>query len=167
MPKLPTDYSKCVIYKIVCLDKNIEYCYVGSTTDFTKRKYCHKSTCNNEKDKNHNLKIYKTIRENGGWLNWNMVQIEEYCCNNKREAEYREEYWRVDLNAQLNMNKAFCAETTEEYKKLWYQENKDKIKKQIDYNKDVIKEYKKKYYIKHKELFKERNKQYRDNKKLI
>ena len=34
MPKLPTDYSRTVIYKITCLDKNIEFSYVGSTTDF-------------------------------------------------------------------------------------------------------------------------------------
>ena len=168
MPKLPTDYSKCVIYKITCLDKTIEYIYVGSTTNFTQRKRHHKSNCNNENNKElYNLKLYTTIRENGGWLNWTMVQIEEFSCNNKRESECREEYWRVELNAQLNMKKAFGAETIKETKREWYQENKDKIKKQIDDNKDVIKEYQKQYYIKHKDLFKERNKQYRDNKKLI
>jgi hypothetical protein len=40
-----------------------------------------------------------------GWVFY-IIQIEKYSCNNKREAECREEYWRVELNAQLNMIKA-------------------------------------------------------------
>ena len=37
MPKLPIDYSKTIIYKIICCDLNIKDCYVGHTTDFTRR----------------------------------------------------------------------------------------------------------------------------------
>ena len=51
MPKIPIDYSKTIIYKIVCNDLSIKECYVGHTINMTKRKCCHKSTCNNEKDK--------------------------------------------------------------------------------------------------------------------
>ena len=40
MPKI--DYSKMVIYKILSKDNNIKYIYIGSTTDFTKRKWFHK-----------------------------------------------------------------------------------------------------------------------------
>ena len=38
MPKENIDYSKTIIYKIVCKDINIKDCYVGSTTNFTNRK---------------------------------------------------------------------------------------------------------------------------------
>ena len=69
MPRLEIDYSRMIIYKLVCNDLNILDCYVGSTTDFSKRKYGHKSACNNCKIKNYNLKVYKIIRENGGWDN--------------------------------------------------------------------------------------------------
>ena len=98
MPRMPINYQNCVIYKIVCLDPNIEYTYVGSTTNFIERKNLHKSRCSIT-NKNNYYKLYQTIRENSGWENWTMVQIEEYPCNNKREAECREEYWRVELNA--------------------------------------------------------------------
>ena len=47
MPKIPVDYSKTIIYKIQHQDKP-ELLYVGSTTNFTKRKYQHKNSCNNE-----------------------------------------------------------------------------------------------------------------------
>jgi predicted GIY-YIG superfamily endonuclease len=46
MPKLPVDYSRIVIYKIEHIE-NPELVYVGSTTDFSKRKYQHKNNCNN------------------------------------------------------------------------------------------------------------------------
>ena len=49
MPKTPMDYSKTIIYKIVCNDLSIKECYVGHTTDMTKRKCSHKYSCNNMK----------------------------------------------------------------------------------------------------------------------
>ena len=39
MPKTPIDYTKTVIYKIVCLDLDIKDSCVGSTTSFIKREY--------------------------------------------------------------------------------------------------------------------------------
>ena len=38
MPKKNIDYSKTIIYKIVCNDLNIIDVYVGQTTNFTKKK---------------------------------------------------------------------------------------------------------------------------------
>jgi hypothetical protein len=35
MPKTNIDYSNSIVYKIVCNDLNILFCYVGSTTNFT------------------------------------------------------------------------------------------------------------------------------------
>ena len=67
MPKQVIDYSRCVIYKIVCNDFNIKDLYVGHTTDFTKRKYYHKIHSNTPEKSN--MKIYKIINNNGGWLN--------------------------------------------------------------------------------------------------
>jgi hypothetical protein len=170
MPKLPTDYSKTIIYKIVCLDKQIEYIYVGSTTHFINRKYGHKSVCNNQNDKKYNLKLYSTIRENGGWDNWTMVQIEEYSCNNKREAECREEYWRVELQAQLNMNRCYAArEDLKEYIKIYRESNKEKIKENTkqyrSQNKEKCLNLCNIYRQEHKEGKKQYNKQYyKENK---
>jgi hypothetical protein len=67
MPLKNVNYENTVIYKIVCNDLTITDLYVGNTTNFTKRKGQHKNSCINEKSKSYNLKIYKIIRENGGW----------------------------------------------------------------------------------------------------
>jgi hypothetical protein len=104
IPRLPTDYSKTVIYKIVCNDLNILGCYVGHTTDFTRRKACHKSDCHNEKRKNYNLKVYKTIRENCGWNNYSMIEIEKHSCKDENEASAKEREWFERLNSGLNTN---------------------------------------------------------------
>ena len=108
MPRLPINYSKTVIYKLVHKeDYDNDNVYIGSTTDFRKRKTTHKSYCNNEKNKTYNDKKYQYIRANGGWENWNMIEVEKYPCNDKREAEKREEYYRAFFNANLNSIKAF------------------------------------------------------------
>jgi predicted GIY-YIG superfamily endonuclease len=107
MPKINIDYSKTVIYKIVCNDENVNYIYVGSTTNFTKRKCDHKNRCNNINGKEYNHKKYVHIRENGGWENFKMIEVEKYPCNDKREAEAREEVIRFSILPEAikaNMN---------------------------------------------------------------
>lgn len=97
MPKSTIDYSNTVIYKIFCKDENIKSCYIGHTTNFTQRKYQHKLSC----DK-HNAKIYKTIKENGGWDNWEMIEIACYKCKNSTEARLKEYEHYISENATLN-----------------------------------------------------------------
>lgn len=154
MPRTKTDYSKTVIYVIKCKDDNITEEYIGSTTHFIERKCHHKGACNNEKNKDYNLKIYKFIRENGGWKNWIMLEVEKYPCQDKNEAHKREEEIRIDRKAKLNSRKAFGAETREEYQKLYREENKE-----------YFKEYRKIYYEENKEEIKEQSKKYREEHK--
>jgi hypothetical protein len=169
---LKTDYSKTVIYKLV---KNDDFenanVYVGSTSNFIKRKYTHKSNCCNENCKSHNLKVYKTIRENGGWDNWRMLEIEKYPCNDNREAEAREEYWRCEFNAKLNSKRAFItkeqfkeyqkeyrtehADNLKQYQKEYYTENADKIKQYYTENADKINQYQKEYRIENADKIKQ------------
>ena len=99
MPKEHIDYSNTIIYKIYCIDETIKDIYVGHTTHFIQRKYQHKLLCNNLKNV---LKIYKIIRENGGWDNWNMVEIAKYNCNDSTEARIKEQLHYEELNASLN-----------------------------------------------------------------
>jgi hypothetical protein len=136
MPKISMDYQKTIIYKICCNDLSITDLYVGSTTNFIQRKYGHKSKCNNEKDKKYNIKVYQNIRENGGWNNWTMIEIEKYPCLDVNEATARERYWYEELQAKLNS--IFPNRPKKEY----YEANKDKIKetkkKYYEANKDKI-----------------------------
>jgi len=102
MPRKDVDYSKTLMYKIVCNDLNIKELYVGSTTNFRNRKASHKSRCNNEQNKCFNFKIYKIIRENGGWENWSMFEIEKFPCKDGNESVNRERYWFEELHSRLN-----------------------------------------------------------------
>ena len=154
MPKLPIDYSNTTIYKLVHKeDYDNANIYIGSTTDFIRRKNSHKSNCCNEKSKEYNEKKYQYIRGNGDWGEWNMIEVEKFSCNDKREAEAREEYWRCHFNSQLNIRRAYI---TEEQKKQYYLDNKDNILRQ-----------KKQYYEIHKDKYLEYQKSYYNNKKNI
>jgi hypothetical protein len=144
MPKLIIDYSRTIIYKLVCKDTKIKDCYVGATTNFIKRKYRHKTNCNNK-----NIKVYQYIRNNGGWNNWDMIMVEEYPCKNKLESDMRERYWLETLEAKLNIQ--LPTRTNKECKN----DNKIKIKEQnaIWYivNKERIDEYNKEKYKNNKD----------------
>lgn len=158
MPKNNMDYSKCVIYRIVCKDLNIKECYVGHTTNLIKRKCHHKSSCN-ENSNRCNLKVYQFIRANGGFDNWDIIKIEDYPCKDILEATKQERYWKEYYNA--NLNSCIPSRTHKEY----YIENKNIVyEKQKIYNegrKDILKNYKKTYYEKNKEEIKEKSKKYR------
>jgi hypothetical protein len=99
MPKNNIDYSNTIIYKIYCNDETVKDVYVGHTTNFIKRKYCHKTACSNLKN---TVKIYKVIRENGGWDNWSMIEIARYNCKDATEARIKEYEHYISLNATLN-----------------------------------------------------------------
>ena len=99
MPKKIVDYSNTIIYKIYCKDECITDIYVGHTTNFIQRKSTHKVACNNQ---NNDLKIYKIIRENGGWTNWDMIEISKYNCKDSTEARIKENEHYNQLKATLN-----------------------------------------------------------------
>jgi hypothetical protein len=112
MPKELIDYSNTIIYKIYCKDSSIKDVYVGHTTNFTKRKYHHKVCSNIITNKS---KIYKTIRDNGGWDNWDMIEIAKYNCKDVTEARIKEYEHYTLLNSSLNTaspyldkSKIFC-----------------------------------------------------------
>tara|TARA_R110002167_G_C12292547_1_gene616283 strand:- start:42 stop:554 length:513 start_codon:yes stop_codon:yes gene_type:complete len=163
------------VYKIVC-DDLPEYIYIGSTANMTKRKYQHKT-----QSKIKIIKLYTTIRENGGWDNWRMVLVEELGDVSKNEAVIREEHYRVEFQANLNSNRCHITkeqskehlkeyrETNKEHRKEYLKKNKEQIKeKQKEYreaNKDKRKEYQKEYREANKEKKKEYNKIYREKKK--
>jgi hypothetical protein len=153
MPKKEMDYSKTIIYKIVCNDLNITECYVGHTTNFIKRKWKHQYSCNTETHNAYNLKIYQFIRANGGWDNWSMIEIEKYPCNDINEATARERHWYEQLNSKLN---TCCPGRT---KKEYCETNKEQIKEYYETNKEQLLEKAKQYRETNKEQINEKQKQ--------
>jgi hypothetical protein len=135
------DYSKTIIYKLVCNDLNITDVYVGHTTNFLKRRTSHKNVCNDEKDKRHNLKVYRMIRQNGGWVNWTMVEVEKFSCSDKNEATKKERYYYELLNSTLNsITPIQTKEEANQKKKIHYKNNKEAIsqRRKIEYKKRKI-----------------------------
>ena len=144
MPRKPIDHSKTIIYKLCCKDPNIKLTYVGATTNFPNRKGEHKSCCNNHKSKKNNLKVYRTIRENGGWDNFEMIMLEKYPCKDQIESDARERYWLEKLSASLNTE--VPGRTKSEYNKKWWAENTEKmrLRKQERY-KNNLEKFNRKY----------------------
>lgn len=170
MPKNQKDYSKTIIYKLCCKDISIIDIYIGHTTNFNQRKHNHKTICCKENTKNHNLHVYKFIRNNGGWDNWSMIQIEEFNCNNSREATIRERYWIELLKPRLNMINPFTSLEEKIFQKQdWYEENKEEIlqkaKEHYQENKEKKIEYQKQYSKENKEALAEKQKKYREKNK--
>ena len=155
-----SDYSKSVIYMIKKKDDDDnENVYIGSTNNFTRRKHQHKSNCNNPNRKQHNLKVYQYIRDNGGWDEWIMDVILNYPCDSREELEEREDIIMCEIKSVLNNNRA--KRSIKEYRidnrdklaeqmKQYYEVNKDKVleqtKEYYENNCDKIKEYHKKWY---------------------
>lgn len=167
MPRKPMDYSKTIMYKLVCNDLNIKECYVGHTTDFKTRKYNHKQSVENTNCKDYNYKKSKFIREHGGWENWSMIQIETYECNNLQEAIARERYWYEELHATLNKcvpngsPKEYYEAHKEhlcKYSKEYSENNGEKIKEYKEKNKEHIKNQNRIYREKNKDIIKEKSK---------
>ena len=154
-------YQNSLIYKLVHKnDQDNENIYVGSTTNFRGRKIQHKGFCYNEKNIKSNRYLYQFIRENGGWDEWEMIAIETYPCESKRELEIRERFNIESLKAKLNKN--IPTRTPKEH----YEDNKERIlNRHYQYrqdNRDKISEQKKQYYEENVDKISEYQKQYRE-----
>jgi hypothetical protein len=169
MPIKAINYQDTVIYKIQHIEKD-KLIYIGHTTNFTKRKCKHKSNCNSEKSKNYNQKVYQTIRENGGWESFNMIELYKFPCNDTREAACEEDKVMREYKSCMNIRRAFTTPEEKIKQSTEYREmNKDKLKKiSAEYrenNKGSVKKQMQQYKNDHKDNIKEYMQQYKiDNK---
>ena len=146
MPKRNVNYNNTHFYKIVSKDLEIQDLYIGCTTDFRSRKAHHKTSCNNNKDKNHNMPVYQFIRSHGGWDNWDMVLIETCKCENSLDAKKKERQHMEQQQATLNtlIPSRTIDEYVPAYKKQYYETHKaELIEKWAEYrenNRELINE---------------------------
>ena len=118
------------VYRIV--DKNEpSMFYIGSTKDLNHRIKSHKFDC-----KTMDRKVYKYIRENGGWDNFEFEVIEKYDNYKEKEIEIIQE-----LQPPLNMN--LYNYDINEYAKAYRNKNKEKIAVYYEANKKQILEQRK------------------------
>jgi len=116
------ELNNAQIYKIYCKDINIKDCYIGSTYNFKHRYYTHKNNSINKNNNKYNYKVYRFIRDNGGWSNFNMDII--YSIDVKDNIELR----KIERNSikifEANLNVQIPLRTRAEY----YIDNATKIK---------------------------------------
>jgi hypothetical protein len=187
MPKLPIDYSKCCIYKIEHLED--ENYYILETLLNLKRENIRTNVVVIiHQIRLINNKLYQMIRENGGWNNFRMIEVEKYPCADKREAEKIECEVMIELKASMNTKisyltdedrinnqKKYTMKHTEEkkekdkkyyeinkdLKKLYREKNNEHIKAYRDSNKIKQHAYNKEYRVKIKDVIKQKEKEYR------
>jgi hypothetical protein len=81
-------------YKLHHTTNFAKECYVGSTSNYARRIIAHKTHCNNPRAKEFNYKVYKYIRTNSGFDNWDFTILEHVD---------NEEYSKIEL-LQMEMN---------------------------------------------------------------
>jgi len=144
-----------------------KFIYIGSTVDKKRRLREHKRVCTCPGERNHNNLVYKLIRENGGFDNWEMIVIEKKRCESVEELRKLEQAWIDKVGPVLNQGKAWVSEeaalkTKHAGQKRCYQNRKEHYKgKAADYYKNnkekVLKRMKERA---NDEEFKEQRKKY-------
>tara|TARA_R110000850_G_scaffold70423_4_gene156043 strand:- start:2602 stop:3078 length:477 start_codon:yes stop_codon:yes gene_type:complete len=104
------NYDNALIYTI----KTDNGIYVGSTSNLKERRYCHSKCVYNEAAKSYNFKLYQNIRENNNKYKIEIFKM--FPCANSEELRKEENVVIKQLNANLNVRKAFAsAEDKREY----------------------------------------------------
>ena len=149
------------IYRIECLNKEIKDFYIGSTDNLAFRTSNHKCCCTNINRPEYNYKLYKFIRENGGWDNWR-IDIELLTTGYDMETRLEWEQNYIDcLKPSLNSKnaKGVNIEKKQKRDKEWRLNNKDKIEprrqKYLLDNKERIKKQRAQHYLDNKERLKQ------------
>ena len=157
------NYGNGRIYKIVRLSDDVVI-YVGSTTKqyLSSRLVEHKNMSRHKP----NRRVYKSIADNEGWENHQLILIECYFCNSRDELHRKEREFIVLLKPISNIQ--IPLRTPVE----WRIENKEIIKQNkkeyhID-NKEKLNQQSKQYHIDNKEKLNQKSKQYKidNNEKL-
>ena len=159
------DYNQGKIYKIVCNVTGLTY--YGSTCEpiLSRRLAKHRSNYKdylNKATHSHYMTSYKILENE----NFDIILMENYPCHSNDELTSRERYY-IEKNECVN--KIIPTRTNKEYKKYYYDNNKnylmEKSKNYHESNRETILQKNKENYEKNKETIKQRNKDYRTKNK--
>jgi hypothetical protein len=141
-------YENSSIYKLCHRNPIVKDFYIGSTTNFTRRKYNHKA-CLANGNKDH-INLYQFIKATGNWENWEMVELENYHATNKRDLHRREREWIEKEKPTLNMRlpilsaeeyKKMCGESSKKWKREHPESNRASVKKWKNNNREKYNAY--------------------------
>ena len=143
-----TDVS-CVYMIKHKLDEEWDNIYIGSTCNLRNRICIHNCDCYKETNKKYNYQVYKYIRSNGDFENFEFIILEE--CEVEKLKRLEQSYIDV-YKPTLNMCNANGLDK-ERYKQYQKQYQKEYNKKYQQIHKEEIKKYKKEYQQKQKEKY--------------
>jgi len=115
---------KCV-YKISCVDENVEEFYIGSTINLYDRIRQHENLFNT----GCKYKVYEFIRQNGGLSNWEISPIEIFKLLDEDELRQYEQFYIDEYKPILNIRNAFGRNKEKfkiSHKPHWQRNNKKK-----------------------------------------
>ena len=162
-------YPNACIYKICCKDPEIQDIYLGGSANMKNTIEEHIHQFNYCGAKNHNLCVYKFIRENGGLSNWKIVQIKKVKdCRDKRQIHNKLVKYIKKLKPSLNIQSDIeyheeKKQTYKEYRMHYRERHKEQTRKSdANYykcNKDKINERNQQYYKKNKDKISKKRKE--------
>jgi hypothetical protein len=100
-----TNIQEASFYKIFLKSDPTKF-YVGSTYKISSRKSHHKKNTNNKVSKLYWTKLYKFIRDNGGWDNFQLELLYKASFETKQKRLIEEQAIITILNPPLNSVKA-------------------------------------------------------------
>ena len=151
------DYQLSKIYKIINDVNNDEY-YGSSTYPYlTDRMRCHRNCCKDISGRRDSI-LYKSMREIG-IEHFNIILVEKFPCNTKKDLNIREQYY-LDLFKQA-LNEFNAISKDDDYYK------QRKREKYLE-NRDEVLKINKEYYEKNKvELLKKQKEYHEKNRDKI
>jgi glutamate synthase domain-containing protein 2 len=156
------DYTNTHIYKLHCLNTDVKEFYIGHTTNPKQRDSCHKDRSKETHCKS-NIKLYKLIRDNGGYDNWYMTIIEQRNCNNFYEAVELEQLWIDKLNPELNDHKALITKEQKQHNaNEWKRNSVSHHEYNRNYNKNMTEEQKAQKLLKQRERYSNQTREQKD-----
>ena len=155
------------IYKLIKKDAiNDDMVYIGSTRDIKYRMRKHKARCYNINNNCYNLKVYKYIRDNGGWDEWKYEIVDEVEVALRNDAARYEGEYIIKYDAINKLNDIVAGRTPKEYreqnKEQLSQYNKQYNKQYHEQNREQILQKQKQYYQQNREQILQRQKQYNE-----
>jgi len=146
---------KFTIYRIVSINPELTNCYIGKTSNLHVRIIQHKSDCSNINSHRHNLPIYKYIRENGGFDNFEFINLkDEWLDGAENASTYEQHFFELYGGFAQCLNINYPNRKVQVTSLLYYYEHQDHVKK-----------YQAKYRTEHKEQSKKYQFIYRNRNK--
>ena len=107
--------SNILIYKVSCKDTQIRHCYIDTTKNIYKTRYLYKQKLvTNKQDF-----LTEFIRNNGGWDNWEIIQLEKYDSITSSDLDEKVKQWKILYDCpKMHQNAPNCTKNAPNCTKL-------------------------------------------------